>query len=791
MGLILELSNDITVWLPFGVTLGAIALAGSLALVVLAMRARSDALLRRAASRSARADARYQKEAAIVSADPGALFVWRNIGGEPIARTGAASVLAGVLDADDKGELQDALTTLGTGGSMFSMTVPGSDGRVFQAYGKPTAGQAALWLRDVTPDAESNYNLTVRLTASEEERARLGDLLDVAPMPVWRRDENLNLVWANRAYVEAVDPPIGADVITDQIELDRDSRVISDRALQMKQAQTEKRYVVVKGQRRALEISAFPMDGGVASYAIDVTDIDETKRLLQQHIDTHEETLHRLPVAVAIFGPDQRLKFSNKAFGRLWDLDERWLATHPSDGEILERLRDARKLPEQRDFASWKRERLALYTNVLDEREEHWHLPRAVTLHVTCQPHPHGGLIFTYADVSNQMELERRFNQLSSVQRTTIDHLTEALAVFGTDGRLKLFNKAFAEQWHIDPAVLGGQPRFADVFALCRKLLPDEGHWSQLTMLITGAAQERRVTVDRLPRADECVLSFSAAPLPDGSLLLSYRDVTDTAIREKALEERNLALLAADKLKSDFISNVSYQLRTPLNSIVGFADLLKHGIAGKLSDNQSAYLADILSASKTLETLIDDILDLALIEAGTIELDRKYLDVSEVLQGVMPLVEERARKAKVEIVNQTPRQLGELYADQKRLLQIAYNLVINAIEHTPPSGTIAFGAELSAKEVRIFVSDSGVGIPPEYQPVAFERFESGTRTKDARRAGLGLALVRSFVELHGGWVELDSTVGKGTRVTCHFPRHVAEGSGTPSGQAETPDAKAV
>lgn len=790
MGLTLELSNDITVWLPFGVTLGAIALAGSLALVVLAMRARSDALLRRAASRSARAEARFQKEAAIVSADPGALFVWRNIGGEPIARTGAASVLAGVMDADEKGELKEALTTLGTGGSMFSMTVPGSDGRVFQAYGKPTAGQAALWLRDVTPDAESNYNLTVRLTASEEERARLGDLLDVAPMPVWRRDENLNLVWANRAYVEAVDPPIGDDVITDQIELDRDSRVIADRALQMKQAQTEKRYVVVKGQRRALEISAFPMDGGVASYAIDVTDIDETKRLLQQHIDTHEETLHRLPVAVAIFGPDQRLKFSNKAFGRLWDLDERWLATRPSDGEILERLRDARKLPEQRDFASWKRERLALYTNVLDEREEHWHLPRAVTLHVTCQPHPHGGLIFTYADVSNQMELERRFNQLSSVQRTTIDHLTEALAVFGTDGRLKLFNKAFAEQWHIDPAILSGQPRFADVFALCRKLLPDEGHWSQLTMLITGAAQERRVTVDRLSRADECVLSFSAAPLPDGSLLLSYRDVTDTAMREKALEERNLALLAADKLKSDFISNVSYQLRTPLNSIVGFADLLKHGIAGKLSDSQSAYLADILSASKTLETLIDDILDLALIEAGTIELDRKNVEVSEVLLGVMPLVEERARKAKVEIINQTPRQLGELYADQKRLLQIAYNLVINAIEHTPPSGTIAFGAELSAKEVRIFVSDSGVGIPPEYQPVAFERFESGTRTKDARRAGLGLALVRSFVELHGGWVELDSTVGKGTRVTCHFPRQVAEGSGTPSGQAETPDAKA-
>lgn len=789
MGPGLQLSSDVNVWLPFGVTLGAIALAGSLALVVLAMRARSDALLRRAASRAARAEGRFQKEAAIVSADPGALFVWRNIAGEPIARTGAASVLAGCLDVDPQGHLRDALKTLGTGGSMFSMTVPGADGRVFQAYGKPTAGQTALWLRDVTPDVEASFSLSVRLTESEIERGRLGDLLDVAPMPVWRRGKDLDLVWANQAYKNAVDPAIGQDVVSDQIELDRDSREIAERAIENCKALTEKRYVVVRGQRRAFDISAIPMgDDGVASFAIDVTDIDETKRLLQLHIDTHEETLHRLPVAVAIFGPDQRLKFSNKAYAKLWDLDEKWLGTHPSDGEILERIRETRRLPEQRDFASWKRERLALYINAIEEREEHWHLPRGTTLRVTCQPHPHGGLIFIYADVTNQMALERSLNQLSSVQRSTIDHLSEALAVFGTDGRLKLFNRAFAEQWRIDPVVLQGQPRFADVFSLCRPLLRDEAHWTQLTLLITGAVQERRINVDRLPRVDERVLSFGSAPLPDGSLLLTYRDVTDTAMREKALEERNQALLASDKLKSDFISNVSYQLRTPLNSIAGFADLLKQGIVGKLTDKQGAYVTDILSASKTLETLIDDILDLALIEAGTIEIDRKDIDLTDVLQGVYPLVEDRARKARVEIVNETSAQAGELHADQKRIVQIVYNLVINAIEHTPPGGRISFGAERSGSEVRIYVNDTGEGIPPEYQPVAFDRFETTTRTKDARRAGLGLALVRSFVELHGGWVALDSAVGRGTRVTCHFPRHQA-GAGPMSD--DVVDAKAV
>lgn len=784
----MELPNDIAFLLPFGVTLGAIALAGSLAFVVVAIRNRSDDLLRRAVQRTAQVEANFQKEAAIVSADPGALFVWRSLDGEPEARAGAANVLTGCLESDEQGDLKDAIENLGGDGSLFSMTVPGPDGRVFHAYGKPAAGQAALWLRDVTPDAEANYNLTVRLTASEIERARLGDLLDVAPMPVWRRGQNLDLLWVNRAYADAVDPAIGQDVIADQIELDRDSRALAERAIEMNATQSEMRYVVVGGQRRAFDVYAVPMGDGVASFAIDVTDVDETRRLLQQHIDAHEETLHRLPVAVAIFGPDQRLKFSNKAYAKLWDLDERWLGTHPSDSEILERLRETRRLPEQRDFSAWKKERLALYTSVIEEREEHWHLPRGSTLRVTCQPHPFGGLIFIYADVTNQMALERSLNQLSSVQRTTIDHLSEALAVFGTDGRLKLSNKAFAEYWRIDPKALSDQPRFADVFALCRRMLPDEGHWSMLTMLITGAAAERRVSVDNLERNDDKVLSFSAAPLPDGSLLLSYRDVTDTAMREKALEERNEALLASDKLKSDFISNVSYQLRTPLNSIMGFADMMQQGIAGKISDKQKGYLADILNASKTLETLINDILDLALIEAGTIELDRKDVDVADVLTSVRPLIEERARKARVQVTCDVDPALGTLFADQKRLLQIVYNLVINAIEHTPPNGEIVYGAEGAAGEIRIFVNDTGAGIPAEYQPVAFERFESTTRAKDARRAGLGLALVRSFVELHGGWVELNSAVGKGTRVICHLPRHATvEGGATKSARK---DAKA-
>ncbi len=757
--------------LPFGITLGAIALAASLACIVVFLRLHTDRLLRRADAKTRLAEAQYQREEAIVSGEPGALYVWQaNSGPEPLTRSGAANLLSGCFEEAEGETLRDAIGALSAQGSLFSLTVPGADGRVFQAYGKPAAGQAAVWLRDVTPDTEAAYSLSVRLATTEEESAQLGDLLDASPMPVWRRGPDLDLIWVNRAYTAAVESASGQDAVAEQIELDRTSRDLAERALDRQEPQHEKHYVVVGGHRRALDIHAIPLGDGVASYAIDVTDVDEAKRLLQKHIDAHEETLDRLPAAVAIFGSDQRLQFSNKAYARLWDLDERWLDTHPSEGDILEKLRELARLPEQRDFTAWKRERLALYTTIVESHEEQWHLPRGMTLRVNCQPHPFGGLIFVFADVTDQLLLERSFNELASVQKTTLDHLAEGVAVFGSDGRLKLFNTAYAEMWSIEKQALIDRPRFADIFALCRRQLDDEAHWSMVTTLITASVTERRSGKGTLACKNERVFNYHAAPLPDGSLLLTYRDVTDTAMKEKALEERNAALLAADKLKSDFISNVSYQLRTPLNSIMGFADLMQQGIAGKISDKQKGYLADIMSASKTLETLVDDILDLALIEAGRMELDLSDVQIGDVLSAVKPLIEERARKAKVDIVCDGSPAAGHLFADEKRLLQICYNLLINAIEHTPPNGTITYGADAIGGEMRLYVNDTGVGIPPEYQPVAFERFESTTKSKDSRRAGLGLALVRSFVEMHGGWVELDSTVGKGTRVICHLPR---------------------
>lgn len=776
--------------LPASIVIGMLCLIGAAGgyAVFSFQRARAQRALY--AARIASLSAELQREGALLESEPGSLLVWKSLSEEPRVRSGASDTLEQLYDGEKGQEVKEAIQTLSQQGSMFSVTAPALDGRLYHTYGKSAAGQAAVWVRDASPGAEQIYQLSAQLAQAETRLDALAAAMDAAPEAMWQRDSDLTLTWVNKGYLDAVDQTDAESVLKEQKELDRNSRDLAQRALIFGEAQKETRYVVIGGQRRAMDVTAVPLPHGVFSFARDVTELDELSRTLQQHLDAQRDTFNNLPVAVAIFGADQRLNFANKAYAELWGLDSAWLETRPSDGDILERLRDRRRLPEQRDFQAWKKERLGLYTRLLDRQKEMWHLKGGKTLEVISGPHPLGGLIFAYADVSDKVALESSFNQLTHVQRASLDRLSDAVAVFGADGRLKLHNSAFREQWQLREEMLKEAPRFADVFAACRQLMPDDAHWSKLTSLIASGALERKSEEGPFERVDGRMMHFATAPLPDGSLLITVRDVTDSVTKARFLEERNAALVAADRLKSDFISHVSYQLRTPLTSISGFAQMMKDGFAGPLSKQQAAYLDNIATASNTLETLINDILDLALIESGALTLDLEEVDPRAVLEDTRPLVAERAEKAQVSVVLELPAAATPIVADGKRLRQTIYNLLINAIENTPANGIVTAGVEPSGGGVRLFVQDTGTGMPQEQQAVAFNRFESGTKSKSSRRAGLGLALVHSFVQLHGGWVSLMSRPGQGTLVECHLPKiarqPVSEHAETADGRASQP-----
>lgn len=797
-----EASAEPALAFTFAISIG-IAFAGVLAAVTglrAARAARRKALAREASL--AALETRLDAAEAILAAEPDAVFIWtpetlraapgtfqarpRIVGStatlvDPSSGDLDFNYLLSRLEPENAGRLNTAVQRLRTRGARFSLHVQSVDGRTFEAEGRPAGALAVLWLRDVTGERAEVSRLKERLRQAEKSRDRFEEHLMQAPFPAWRRDREGNLVWVNAAYARAVDAETPEEAVTRGIELlGEEVQGALRRALFDNTRARERSHAIMEGERRALDVVEQRLSDGVAGIAIDVSDLDQAEAALRRHIDSHAATLDRVTTAVAICGPDKRLAFHNRAYDALWSLDPQWLDQGPADGEILDELRARRRLPEQANFQAWKQARMEIYTST-EPLEEYWHLPDGRTVKVLAQAHPFGGVIYLYENVTERLNLESSYNTLARVQRETIDHLYEGVAVFGSDGRLKLFNPAYANIWALDADKLEGEPHVNDLIALCRPLMDDESEWEVLKNGVTGMSGTRAQQTGRLYRPDSSVVDYAMVPLPDGATLMTYVDVTDSTRMEQALRDRNDALETADRLKSEFISHVSYQLRTPLTNILGFGEILETEMFGQLNQRQHEYMQGILESSETLIDVVNDILDLAVIEAGAMTLDLSDVELSEVIYSAEEFAQRPAQKNKVTLRVECPREIGIVRADEKRIKQIMINLLSNALAFTSPGDAIVIGAARREASVELYVEDTGIGIKPEFQGNVFDRFEAHGGSERHRGAGLGLSLVRSFVELHGGWVTLESAPGVGTRVTCHLPVRAAPPSRGQSG----------
>ena len=734
----------------------ALALAAGLWAIAqqrLLHRARQALALARSRLRAA-TDARD----ALLAAGRESLIAWGR-DGSPLRAYGQAELLLDAcLAGPDAPKLSVAIDALSDRGTAFAFTVHDKDGNPIALRGRAVGAMAAVWL-DADRDAKA-------------DALNFAGVLDALPVPVWLRDSKLSLVWANRTFLAATGHASAAAAITHQASLEKSESDLAAAARAEGQALEAKRFAVVGGQRRALSFTHVPIPGGIVGSAIDVTDISNAEARLQQHIDAHADTLDRLATAVAIFDRAQKLAFYNQAFAQLWNLPERWLDTKPADGEILDRLREERRLPEQRDYQSWKRQRLALYEAGDILPEDLWHLPGGKTLRVIAQPHPFGGLTFLFEDVSEKLALESSYNTLIKVQSATLDTLNEGVAVFGTDARLKLYNAAFARMWEMEPAELFGEPHIQKIAEASIARFGEEAFWLKLVAAI-ASGQERRRDWGELQRSDKTILALSLASLPDGATLVIFADVTDRFRIESALRDRAEALEAADRLKSDFIHHASFLFRDPLNAVHGFSEMLAEGHAGPLNDKQREYVGHIFAASNRLAEVTSDILDLAMIDSGAMRLELARVALHDLLVRVAEPLRKHAETLDIAFTLDCASDIGEVVVDPRRIRQVVFNLLSNAFKYTPRGGAIRLGAAIRGDEVQIYVSDTGPGIAPEVKANVFERFSSKSRAGKGAGAGLGLALVNRFVELHDGWVELESA-GQGTLVRCHLPRRLPD-----------------
>lgn len=740
-------------------TFGAVLLAVGASLWA-AVATRAITKLRRSiGSSNARARAALAARDAILEAGRERVLVWGRDTEAAYSFGGSEELLDTCLAGPDALALSQALDDLASSGTPFALSARSRDGGTVQVRGKPVGGFAALWMeKELAPT-----------TAASDLRA----VLNILPLPLWLRDRSLALTWVNRAYVDAVGGTDAASVISTQTSLEKSERDLAAAARSEGHTIDAKRYALLNGQRRALALTETLLDdGAILGSAIDVTDLSNAEAKLQQHLDAHADTLDKLTTAVAIFGSDQRLSFRNRAFAKLWDLPEEWLDTAPADGEILDRLREMRRLPEQRDYQAWKSERLAAYgQSDAFLPEEPWHLPSGKTLRVVAQPHPFGGLTYLYEDITETIALESSYNTLIGVQRATLDTLGEGVAVFGMDGRLKLHNAAFARLWNFEGNELSGGPHMHEIAQACIRRFGEDAVWPKLVAsIVSGSDRER--DGGQMERSDHTIIAVSLAALPDGATLITFADVTDRYRVEAALRERNQALMAADELKSDFVQHASFLFRDPLNAVQGFADLLSGGHAGPLNARQKDYIESILSASHKLADITSDILDLAMIESGNMRLELARVDLHELLVRAAEPLRQHAIGRDIAFDLRVKPGIGPAVLDERRIRQVVFNLLSNALKYTPRGGEIALGAEIAGDDLQIYVSDTGPGIPAEIRPKVFDRFEAKSRNGQRAGAGLGLALVNSFITLHDGWVEIETDEERGTLVRCHLPRRL-------------------
>ena len=664
--------------------------------------------------------------------------------------------------------LEHAITALREKAKAFDLVIESQAGVPLEVYGRKSAAHVLVRFVSLSETLRSQARLKIENQRLGADYDTMLGLLDALKMPAWLRAADGRLKWVNRAYAEAVEAPNAETAVREAKEF------LGGQARETIAEQHKSRLVfeqtlstVIEGDRRVFAVTDFAGTDGSAGLACDTSATETIRGEYERTVRSHADTLDQLNTAVAIFDTDEKLRFFNQAFQKLWNLDSGFLHSAPDNALLLDRLRSEGKIAEQPEWRRWKEGLLSAYRAV--ESQEHWwHLPDGKTIRVVANPQPKGGVTWVFENLTEKMDLESRYQTAVRVQGETLDNLAEGVAVFGPDGRLRLSNPAFVALWGLSQDVVEPNVHVQAIRDLCDQRAADSP-WGGFVAAITGFDDERRDRHGQTELTNGTVLRYAVIHLPNGQVMMTFVDVTDSVNVERALKDKNEALEKSDQLKNDFVQHVSYELRSPLTNIIGFTELLSLPATGPLTPKQREYVEHVGSSSSVLLTIVNDILDLATVDAGIMQLDISEVSVERTIAAASELVAERLEEHSIKLKVDAAAAPKSFHGDETRIRQILYNLLSNAANYAPEASTVTLACRQLAEGVEFSVHDDGPGMPPDVLDSVFRRFEPRTNGGRRRGAGLGLSIVKSFVELHGGSVRIQTGRDSGTTVICTFP----------------------
>ena len=763
-----------------------LALAGSAAAVFLWRRAVS-----RAAAAAALSDGAVLivEDGTVVAASAQAEALLGPAGGPVIGRQ-AREMLGGFFDSGpdpdtnpdanpdtnpgpDPGSAPDAspapgaalaaLAELERSGNAIHLLARDAAGRTFELSGEPRGGQLRLVLREAALfDAELNRARAgiaaseAALSRRELETLTLGGLLADAPLAAWNRAPDGRIAWSAGRITTRQGTVTGAEAAALAIaRAKKRRREHPEESAPAGAGKTERFRLEIPGTERdrAIALDAIETagpDGARLGLAVDASGSLGAERTLARFVRTMTDTFAHLNVGLAIFDRNQTLALFNPALVDMWQADPAWLARRPSLREIIDSLRANRRIPDMPDFHAWRRRLTDLFENTeTADYEELWSLADGSDIRVVARPHPHSSLAFVFDDVTERMRLEQRYRHSIDLRRATLDRLDEGLVVFGPDGLLQLVNNAFHEIWGTDAETVRPPMHASELLPLVRGLTVETDVWQRLMSFITGA-ESRQAWEARLTLGTGRILGARFASLPDGSTMAAFSDVTDSERIALALRERNEALEAAEEMRAAVLDKISHRLRTPLNTIFGFGQLIADSRFGELTEAQRGYAEGILESARHLLATIDDVTELAALEIGSPHDHGAELSLGDTLMLTGRLLEKRATEEGVELRIVAPECGCEVACEAGRLRQIVFNMTTGAISRCRDGGRIELGARAGPDgEVEIRTVETcpdGAAIDPA----------------GAEATSLTLPFLRRLVAQEGGSFELRADEDAGT-----------------------------
>ncbi len=658
--------------------------------------------------------------------------------------SGAAPTRRALLDrikdagkgAAGRHEFEQALSKLSTAGAAFTLQVETKSGKRLDVIGEPRGASVSLALHDVTELYQRMTEAEAQVAAKIDEAQLLASALEAADIASARIDATGEVTWASSAMQRL--PTAKAEALA-----------AAAAPLKVRTgANRRSEEVTIEDASYHLDAAQAPGGGRIIT-ATPVQEGSGGDAAFSRFVNTMAATFAHLKVSLMIFDQQHRLTLFNPATIELFGGDPAWFARRPTIAEILDAMRETRAVPEQADFIKWRDDLLSQLTgDDAPDYVEDWHLPDGRTIHVIARPHPSGGLAVTAEDITANVDLLRNTATDKAVMLATTDFLDEALIVFGPDGLSRVANAAFMRLWQFPSEAFAEPKHISEVADHCAALCEGGGYWAMVQDRVTTGAGRRKAR-EKFTLSSGAVVQGRYSPMPDGSSLLVMGDITASENIATALRERNDALEHADEIRGALVDQISHQMRTPLNAVFGFSQLLGDDRFGALTDRQREYVDGISTSSRELLDAINGMTDLINVGSDSMSLEGETLDPFDTTREVIDLAARRFESRGVSIKLAKTGEIGPFVAHRVRLRQIIFNLLMDALTKSADNTVIRLGMGLGQRNLHISVSHQAVD-------------PSGD-------AGLALSLVRRFASLHDGLVEVEQDENGMRQVRCALP----------------------